>query len=186
MIGVGRILRFLDASPDENPVTLDDPKLNRYPFVYAVEVGRMALSDAEVDGLRRYLKAGGFLVVDDFWGSYEWANFESEMERVLPGHRVEELPLEHPVFHAFFDIRRILQVPNVWQGIGGGPTWERDGYEPHCRGIFDEAGRLVVVINWNTDLGDAWEWAEHPDYPFERSSFAYQMGVNMIVYGMSH
>jgi hypothetical protein len=186
MIGVTRILSQLDASPDENPVRLDDPGLFRFPFLYAVEVGRMSLSDPEVEGLRRYLQAGGFLVVDDFWGTQQWANFEFEMSRVLPGREIVELPLDHPVFHSFFDVREILQVPNVYQGVNGGPTWEQDGYEPHCRGILDDKGRLMVIVNWNTDLGDAWEWAENVDYPYQASTFAYEMGVNMIVYGMSH
>jgi hypothetical protein len=73
----------------------------------------------------------------------------------------------------------------VGQGIRGGRTWERDGYEPHCRGIFDDKGRLMVVINWNTDLGDAWEWAENPLYPLQYSTYAYEMGINFIVYAMS-
>lgn len=186
LIGVRRILGYLDASPDENPVRLDDPQLARFPFLYAVEVGYMSLTEPEVAGLRRYLLAGGLLVVDDFWGTAEWANFESEIARVLPAHPIVELPLAHPLFHSFYDIDRILQVPNVGQGIRGGPTWERDGYVAHCRGILDERGRLMVVINWNTDLGDAWEWADDPRYPFEFSSFAYKMGVNFIVYATSH
>lgn len=186
LIGVRRILSVLDASPDENPVRLDDPELLRFPFLYAAEVGHMSLTEPEVAGLRRYLLAGGFLVVDDFWGSVEWASFELEIRRVLPEHEIVELPLAHPLFHAFYDIDRILQVPNVWQGISGGPTWERDGYVPHCRGILDDRGRLMVVVNWNSDLGDAWEWAEDPRYPFEYSSFAYQLGVNLIVYAASH
>lgn len=186
MMGVDRILQHLDASPDEHPMRLDDSELGRFPFLYAVEVGYMSLSEPEVKGLRRYLLAGGFLVVDDFWGTAEWANFESEIKRVLPEFEVVEMPLEHPLFHAFYDVRKILQVPNVGQGIRGGPTWERDGYEPHCRGIFDEKGRLMVVINWNTDLGDAWEWAEQPLYPLQYSTFAYEMGINFIVYAMNH
>lgn len=186
LIGARRILRYLDASPDEHPLRLDDPELFRFPFLYAAEVGYMSLGEPELLGLRRYLLAGGFLVVDDFWGTAEWANFESEMQRVLPGHPIVELPLEHPLFHSFYDLHEILQVPNVRQGIRGGPTWERDGYEPHCRGIFDARGRLIVVINWNTDLGDAWEWAEDPRYPFRYSSFAYKLGVNLIVYATTH
>ena len=186
LIGVRRILSDLDAFPSENPVRLDDPDLARFPFLYAAEVGYMALAEPEVQGLRRYLLAGGFLVVDDFWGTEEWSNFESEIRRVLPEHEIVEIPLDHPLFHSLYDIRGILQVPNVHQGIRGGPTWERNGYQPHCRGIFDEKGRLMVVINWNTDLGDAWEWAEQPLYPLEFSTFAYEMGINFIIYGMSH
>ncbi len=185
LMGVTRILQFLDSSPDEHPLRLDDPELMRFPFLYAVEVGYMSLSEPEVAGLRRYLQKGGFLIVDDFWGTAEWANFEQEIRSVLPEYPIVELPLEHPLFHTFYDIKQILQVPNVGQGIRGGRTWERDGYEPHCRGIFDEKGRLMVVINWNTDLGDAWEWAENPLYPLQYSTYAYEMGINFIVYAMS-
>ena len=185
MMGVQRLLTHLDADGDENPVRLDDPELNRFPFLYAVEVGRMALTEPEVEGLRRYLQAGGFLVVDDFWGSREWANFESEIRRVLPGCTIVDLPRDHPMFSAFYDIKEFLQVPNVGNGIAG-YTSEKDGFTPLYRGIFDDKGRLMVAINANTDLGDAWEWAEVPEYPLKYSTFAYQMGVNFIVYSMSH
>jgi hypothetical protein len=91
-----RRLTILDASERENPVRLDDPALRRFPFLYAVEVGRMDLSEAEVRGLRDYLLAGGFLVVDDFWGTAEWRRFELQMRRVFPGRRIVDLPLSHP------------------------------------------------------------------------------------------
>jgi hypothetical protein len=185
MAGVRRLLTHLDASEREHPVRLEDPDLRRFPFLYAVEVGHMSLSDGEVEALRRYLQAGGFLVVDDFWGTLEWEQFESEIRRVLPGCRIVDLPLDHPLFSAFYDIKEILQVPNVYNATIG-RTWEKDGYVPRCRGIFDDKGRLSVVINTNTDLGDAWEWAEVPQYPLKYSTFAYQMAVNLIVYGMSH
>jgi hypothetical protein len=176
----------IDAYDNENAISLDDPDLRRHPFVYVLEVGDMALTDAEVEGLRSYLMAGGFLVVDDFWGSREWANFEHEIKRVLPGRPIVEIPTEHPIFHAFYEIDEIVQVPNVGQGRFGGPTYEQDGYTPLVRGIFDDEGRLMVAISWNSDLGDAWEWAEDPFYPLRFSTYAYQMGVNLIVYAMSH
>lgn len=176
----------LDAYDRENAVSLTDPELRRFPFLYALEVGRMALSQEEIHGLRDYLNAGGFLVIDDFWGTREWQVFESNMRAVLPGRPIVEIPPDHPLFSAFYDITEIKQVPNVRQGRYGGPTWEQDGYDPHVRGIFDDYGRLMVVINWNTDLGDAWEWAEDPFYPLEYSTFAYEMGANLIVYSMSH
>lgn len=181
-----RRLTILDASEREHPVRLDDPELRRFPFLYAVEVGNMDLTEGEVRGLRDYLLAGGFLVVDDFWGTAEWHRFESQMRRVFPERRIVDLPLSHPVFHAYYRIEELIQVPNVSQGVRGGPTHERDGYLPACRGILDDDGRLMVVINWNTDLGDAWEWAEQERYPLRFSTFAYQMGVNFIVYAMSH
>jgi len=145
----------------------------------------MALTEAEAAGLRGYLLAGGFLVVDDFWGTTEWENFETEIRRVLPEFAIVELPADHPVLNTFYGIDSIVQVPNVRQGIEGGRTWERDGYVPHLRGIFDEAGRLMVVISWNSDLGDAWEWAENPHYPLGFSNYAISVGVNLVLYGMS-
>jgi hypothetical protein len=185
LIGLRRLTN-LDAYELENPVRLTDPDLGKYPFLYTVEVGYMALTEGEVEGLRRYLQAGGFLVVDDFWGSMEWENFQMQFQRILPGYPIVDIPLTHPIFNCFYDVKEIIQVPNVGQGMQGGPTWESDGYYPAVKGIFDDEGRLMVVVNWNTDLGDAWEWAENPYYPLRFSTYAYQMGVNFIIYAMSH
>ena len=185
LIGLRRLTN-LDAYELENPVRLTDPELGKYPFLYTVEVGYMALTEGEVEGLRRYLQAGGFLVVDDFWGTMEFENFEAQFQRVLPGYPIVDIPLTHPIFNCFYDVKEIVQVPNVGQGMQGGPTWESDGYYPEVKGIFDDRGRLMVVVNWNTDLGDAWEWAENPYYPLRFSTYAYQMGVNFIIYAMSH
>lgn len=176
----------IDLFPCANAVQLDDPALRRFPFLYALEVGGMGLSQEEVRGLRDYLYAGGFLVIDDFWGTWEWENFEQEIRRVLPGRPIVEIPLDHPVFHTVYDIDEILQVPNRGNGRQGGPTWENGGRTPYVLGIFDDHDRLMVIINYNTDLGDAWEWAEDPFYPLRFSTFAAEMGVNMIVYSMSH
>ncbi len=177
----------LDAYDWENAVRLTDPRLRSFPLLYAVEVGYMNLTDEEVQGLRGYLEAGGMLLVDDFWGGREWANFEYNMSRVLPGRAIVDLPADHPLFTAYYTIDEIKQVPARGRGIRGRPTWERpDARTPHVRGIFDDEGRLMVVINFNTDLGDAWEWAEDPYYPLEYSTFAYELGANMIVYGMTH
>ncbi|MEX2608454.1 MAG: DUF4159 domain-containing protein [Gemmatimonadota bacterium] len=175
----------IDAYGDANAITLDDPDVRRFPMLYALEVGGMAMTAAEVAGLRSYLLQGGFLMIDDFWGTSEWRNFEREIRRVLPEYQIQEIPLDHPIFSAFYQIDTIIQVPAVgnWRG---GRTWEGDGVTPHVRGIFDDDGRLLVAINWNTDLGDAWEWAEQPDYPLEFSTYAFQVGVNYIVYAMSH
>lgn len=185
LVVLKRLVR-LDAYPWENAVSLADPGLRRFPLIYAVEVGYMDLTQEEVRGLRDYLNAGGMMVVDDFWGSREWAQFEYNMRRVLPGRPIVELPPEHPLFTTFYDITEILQVPNVRQAAWGGPTYERDGYVPHVRAILDDHGEIMVLINWNTDLGDAWEWAEDPRYPLRYSTYAYEVGANMIVYGMSH
>ena len=176
----------IDAYEYENAVRLDDPQLRRFPFLYALEVGNMSMTEAEIEGLRSYLEAGGFLMIDDFWGSWQWANFEAEMQRLLPNRPIVDIPLDHPIFHMVYDIQEIVQVPEVSRGVYGGPTWEQDGYTAAARGIFDDEGRLMVGINWNTDLGDAWEWADHPYYPLKYSTFAFELGVNFIVYAMSH
>jgi hypothetical protein len=181
-----RRMTLIDAYEWENPVPLDDPDLRRFPFIYALEVGAMGLTPSEEEGLRNYLLAGGFLFVDDFWGTYEWLNFEREISRVLPGYPIREIPLDHPVFSTVYDIDSIVQVPNVGNGTRGGPTYERDGYVPHVRGIFDENNRLMVAIHWNTDLGDAWEWADNPYYPLKYSNYAWQVAINFIVYAMTH
>ncbi len=178
-------LTNLDAYDDENALLLTDPRIRNFPFLYALEVGYMSMSQPEVEGLRDYLLAGGFLVIDDFWGSQEWAQFEFQMKLVFPERPIIDLDLDHAVFNTFYEIDEILQVP-AYRRYYGGQTWERDGYVPFVKGIEDDEGRLMVIINWNTDLGDAWEWAEQPDYPVPYSTFAFQMGVNMIVYAMTH
>lgn len=187
VIVLDQTLDLLDVAPGENAVRLDDPDLRRFPFLYMLEVGYMSLTEDEVRGLRSYLRAGGFLLVDDFWGPYEWRNFEEQMRRVLPERPIEELSLDHPIFHSYYDIDEIVQVPNVGNARSGIRTHEGPGSEvPHVRGIFDEQGRLMVAINWNTDLGDAWEWSERPAYPFKYSNYAYKVAVNFIIYAMTH
>ena len=186
---IDRLVDLLDSYGRENAVRLDDPDLRRFPFLYALEVGYMYMTEPEVKGLRDYLLAGGFLMVDDFWGTWEWDNFERQIKRVLPEYRVVEIPLDHPIFNTVYNIEEIVQVPNIGNAQRaeyGGVTYERDGIVPHVRGIFDNDNRLMVVINWNTDIGDAWEWAEHPYYPLKYSTYAIEVTVNIIVYAMSH
>ncbi len=185
-----RLLTLLDAHEMENPVSLADPELRRYPFLYMLEVGWMNLTEPEVLGLRGYLEAGGFLVVDDFWGYDEWGNFEQQMARVLPDRKIQPIPMDHSIFHQFYDIDEVLQVPNLGNGARGGPYGEcrprGSPCDPAIFGIFDDHGELMVVINHNTDLGDAWEWSENPYYPFDRSKYAYELAINYIIYGLSH
>jgi hypothetical protein len=185
LVGLRRLTN-IDAYDLDHAVRLDDPAINRFPFLYTLEVGYMYLTEPEVLGLRRYLLAGGFLMVDDFHGTGEWYNFEEQMGRVLPEHKIVEIPLDHPLFNSVYRLKEVVQVPVVGSGCRGGPTWERDGYTAHVRGIFDEHDRLMVAINWNTDLGDAWEWAELPCYPLKYSTYAWEVGINTIIYAMSH
>ncbi len=185
MIGVERLTNIRTAAQPRT-LLLTDPELFAYPFLYAVEVGHWDLTSDEAASLGEYLRRGGFLFCDDFWGSREWANFERNVRRVLPDSPIIELPGDHPLFHSYYDIERLVQTPNVGNALERRITHEQDGYVPHCRGIVDDDGRLMVVINWNTDLGDAWEWADLPGYPAKYSTYAYQVGINAIVYAMSH
>lgn len=185
-------LTSLDTCNWEHPVSLADPELGRFPFLYAVEVGRWSLTDDELAGLRGYLAAGGFMVIDDFWGSYEWDGFQREMQRILPGSQIVEIPMDISIFKMLYQIDRIEQVPNIRNaeaisaGYPGASTSEQDGIVPHVRGIYDTNGRRMVLINWNTDLGDSWEWADSPYYPLQFSTYAYQLAANMILYSMTH
>lgn len=181
-----RRLLDIDAFPCENPVRLDDPALRAFPYLYIVEPGRnMELTRAEAEGLRNYLLAGGFVHVDDFWGTREWAHFEREMREVFPDRSIVEIPMDHPVFHIGFEVEEVLTVPSIGNARRG-VYHEQDGTVPYVRGIFDDAGRLMMVITWNSDLGDAWEWAEQPTYPRDRSDYAFQLGVNFVLYAMTH
>jgi hypothetical protein len=184
-VSVLKRLTSVSAYPLDNAMRLDDPDLRRFPFLYMVEVGSMNMTPAEVTGLRDYLLAGGFLMVDDFWGTQEWANFEREMRRVFPDREIVDLPLDHPIFRIFYEIDEVVQVPAIGN-IRRGQTSERDGIVPYVRGILDDQGRLMVIIHWNTDLGDAWEWAEQPDYPLKYSTYAFRVGVNMVVWAMTN
>jgi hypothetical protein len=178
-------LTGIDAYPNDNAIELGAARLRDFPFLYVLEVGSLVLTDGDVKALRDYLAAGGFMVIDDFWGTSAWRNFEQEMARVFPHRSIVDVPLDHPVFHVYFDVGEIVQVPNVYQASGGA-TYEYDGYVPRVRGIFDAQGRLMVLVNWNTDLGDAWEWADSPDYPLRFSTYAYELGINFVVYAMSY
>ena len=106
---IDRLLSNLDAYEREHPIRLDDPEVRRFPYLYALEVGGMYLTQPEIDGLRDYLLAGGFLVIDDFWGSREWANFEYQIQLVLPGYEIVDLPLDHPIFTTFYEIDEIMR-----------------------------------------------------------------------------
>lgn len=182
-------LSVIDSSPEEHAVKLTDETLRHHPLIYALEVGAMQLTEPEVTALREYLLAGGFLFVDDFWGSWAWENLTEQMQRVFPQLEIVDIPISHPIFHVVYDLQEIKQVPNFRNGIDferRGITHENDGVTPYVRGIFDADGRLMVLINWNTDLGDAWEWADHPDYPSDFSTYAVKIGINIVIYAMTH
>ncbi|MBX2879667.1 MAG: DUF4159 domain-containing protein [Granulosicoccus sp.] len=179
----------LDVSLEENAVKLTDPEIRHLPFLYALEVGDMQLESEEIDSLREYLLSGGFLFIDDFWGTWAWNNLVQQMQRVFPDRTLVEIEPSHPIFHVVYDIEAIQQIPNLNNGIAfdtRGITHELDGRQPQVHGIFDDENRLMVLINWNTDLGDAWEWADHPAYPNRFATYAFQFGINAVIYAMTH
>lgn len=181
-------LTGINVHPDPNVKDILAEDLFKFPFVYAVEVGGMLIEPAEADQLREYLLRGGFLHVDDFWGQREFLNFEEQIAKVFPEYKLQRLPLSHPIFHTFFDIEEIVQVPNRSNGCANdGITWEDDNdKEPAVFGITDDQGRLMVIATYNSDLGDAWEYMDYPCYPAKFSGFAYRMGLNIMIYSMTH
>jgi hypothetical protein len=182
--GVKRLTR-LDAGSDSIGVRPLDPEIFDYPFLYAVEVGRWELSEADGAQLREYLERGGFLMVDDFHGSYEWESFMDSLRRVFPDRPVVEIQDSSEAFHVLFDLDQRVQIPGV-VALMNGVTYEKDGQTPHWRGVFDDSGRLMIAINFNMDLGDAWEHADNPGYPQPLTALAYRFGINYILYSMTH
>src|SRR5262245_35276051 len=185
MYGIKR-LSGVRVKETENPIRIDD-RMFDYPYVYAVEVGYMNLGIADAERLREYLLRGGFMHADDFWGLDEFQNFQRQMKKVFPDRSMEELPLTHDVFHTFYDVDQVMQIPNVNNACSGGRTWEDPSdTRPRVFGIKDDTGRVMVLITYNSDLGDAWEWMDEPCYPVKYSGQAYRMGLNFIIYAMSH
>ena len=182
--GIRRLTNIHARSREQYIRPLDDNLFN-YPWIYAVEVGQWYLNEAEAARLREYLMRGGFLVVDDFHGTYEWQSFIESMHRVFPDRPITEIEMNDAVFHVLYDLNEKVQIPGI-QYLRSGRTFEQDGVDPHWRGIYDDKGRLMVVINFNMDLGDAWEWADFPGYPEQWTALAYRFGINYIVYSMSH
>jgi len=182
----------LKVDPQGKILQLTDKSLTDYPFIYIIEPGDLYFSEEEVKALRQYLLNGGFLMVDDFWGEREWANFHHEMKRVFPEREPVELPLDHPVFNCVFKLNEKPQVPSighVQMARNYGVTWERpDAREVHYKGIFDDKGRMMVMICHNTDLGDGWEREGEDPYYFREFSEkkAYPLGINIIFYAMTH
>jgi hypothetical protein len=181
-----RRLTAVDARSVEQPVNLDDgDDVFNWPWLYAVELGTWNLTDQQAAKLREYLLRGGFLMVDDFHGSYEWAIFLESMRRVFPDRPIVDIPDDDPIFQIFWDTSKRRQIPGL-QFYYSGQTYEQDGFDPHWRGIYDDDGRIMVVINHNMDLGDAVEHSDTPQYPQEYSAEAMRLFINYILYAMTH
>jgi hypothetical protein len=172
--------------------TSDDDNLFRCPFVHIEDSGTVRFSDADVRQLRNYLLKGGFMWSDDFWGNRAWANWESEIGRVLPPGKypIVDVPVTHSMFQTVYNVKRILQVPAIsqWRRSGGG-TSERGLESAHVntRGIFDESGRPMVLMTHNTDISDTWEReGEDVEYFYRFSPEGYAIAINVMIHAMTH
>ncbi len=187
-----KVPRTPDGDYHHVVVDLMDDALFNYPFIYMLEVGNLRFSEEEAARLRSYLLRGGFLMVDDFWGDQEWDNWEYEISRVFDPAKypMEELDISHPIFHMVFELKEKPQVPSIHYWLGsGGDTSERqyDSRTPHYKGIHN-GDRLMVLVCHNTDLGDGWEREKENKGYFDEvsSKWAYPMGINIVVYAMTH
>jgi hypothetical protein len=184
-------LTSLKVNPDPITMRLTDERLFDYPFIYIIEPGLLSFSEDEAVALRRYLVNGGFLMVDDFWGAYEYENFHQQMKRVFRDREPSELPLDHEIFRCVYRLKEKPQVPSIHSWQWTGLTWENHGPDSetvHYRGIHDDKGRLMVIICHNTDLGDGWEReGENEEYFHEfAEKKSYPMGINIVTYAMTH
>jgi hypothetical protein len=182
--GVSRLTR-LDVGQQARILRVTDDTIFDYPWLYAVEVGHWYLDEYEAGRLREYLLRGGFLMVDDFHGSDEWQSFMESMNRVFPDRGVVDIEDGDEVLHALYDLDQRIQIPGI-AALSRGVTYERDGVVPRWRGVYDDEGRLMVAINHNMDLGDAWEHADDPRYPEPMTALAYRFAVNYVIYAMTH
>ncbi len=189
-MGVQRLTRVDTGDPRH--VRLTDDGLFEYPWIYATQTGWWGLTDAETAGLREYLMRGGFIVVDDFWGAEQWDVFRETMNRVLPARPITDIAESDSVMHVLYDINEkdrtfIPGTRHLRRGPGGSVVvYQPEGTSPAWRAMYDDKNRMVVAVNFNTDVGDAWEYADSPMYPEQMTALAYRYGINYLVYSMTH
>lgn len=186
--GVRRLTR-LNAADDSVHLRATDPQLFEHPWLFAQQVGRWYLPDEEAAALRDYLLRGGFLVADDFHGPEQWEVFQESMRRVFPDRPIVDLPPGDHLLHVIYDISERTQIPgkrHLFRARGGEILVDPEGTPPTWKGIHDDQGRLMVVMNFNMDMGDSWEHADDPDYPQAMTALGYRFGINYILYAMTH
>ena len=176
----------VDTRSVEEVIDVDEGPLLEYPWLYAVEVGRWTMTPEQGKRVREYLDRGGFLMVDDFHGGYEWESFMEGLRRIYPDKQVVDIPNDDPIFHMISDLSDREQIPGA-QYVRSGLTYERqDGRPANWKGIYDDKGRVVVAICHNVDLGDAWQYADDPRYPERFAAQALRIGVSYVIYAMTH
>ena len=181
-----RRLTRLNARSVEQPVNLEDgDDVYNWPWLCAGEMGDWKLTEPMAAKLRDYLLRGGFLLLDDFWGSNEWARFEESMRLVFPDRPIVDIEDSDQIFHTMYDLDDRYQIPGQW-ALRRGTTYRDDGDVPHWMGIFDDKGRVMVALYFNSDVGDSWEWADDPVYPEKYSALGMRLGINYTIYSMTH
>lgn len=168
-------------------ITLEDERLWEYPWIYFVEPGNLRLTPPEVEILREFLLRGGTATFDDFHGPVEWETVSAEMKRVFPEREIVKLGPDHPIFTCFYDLSEYPQIPGLGSFFNG-VTWEKGGFEAGLYAILDDDGRAMALFNFNTDMGDGWEWSNAEDYPgyITYTGQAYRMMINEVVYALTH
>jgi Domain of unknown function (DUF4159) len=182
--GVRRLTR-IQARPVEQVVDAYSDDLYNWPWVYVEDGGGWQMTTAQAARLREYFNRGGFMMVDDSHGDYEWENFLKGIRMVFPDRKIEDVAEDDPLFHVIYDLDDRFQIPGT-RYIWGRRRYTADSAVAKWRAIRDEKGRIVVAICHNSDVGDAWEWADSPNYPENAASLAYRIGINYIIYGMTH
>ena len=188
-LAVRRLTRLHTRSA-EQCVNLDEGDEFDWPWLYAVQVGEWGLTDQQGQALREYLLRGGFFMADDFHGAFEWNVFEKVIKRAFPDREIRDIPDDDPIFHTVYDLTEKVQIPgqaHVRQGYKRPqyPEGTDDGKGAHWRGIYDDQGRIMIAISYNSDVGDAWEFADDARYPAQFADLAIRLGVNYIVYAMT-
>ncbi len=179
-----RRLTRIQGRSVEQCVNLDDGDGYDWPWLYAVQVGEWGLTDRQAGELREYLLRGGFFMADDFHGATEYRVFEERMQRVFPERPIVDVADADAIFHTVYDLNDRYQIPGEAH-LRMGYKYA-DGKGAHWRAIYDDKGRVMVAISFNSDIGDAWEWADDLHYPEQFSDLAIRLGVNYVVYAMSH
>ena len=170
-------LTKLDVNPGGHIISFDNEDVFKYPVAYFCEVGFLDLSDVEVRNMREYLRRGGFLIVDDFRGERALDNFKREMRRVFPERSLEEIPRTHPIWTCFYDVSNIFPpVPSIYSR----------SYVPQYLGMSDDKGRLMMVVDYNNDISEYWEWSDNPFMPIDDTNEAFKYGVNYLMYALTH
>ena len=174
---------FFGAQETINTVTLDDPELFKYPVAYIIEVSWWQMTDTQARALRAYMQKGGFVIVDDFkaegdFGSPGWGPFEDNMRRVMPEARFVPMTASHPIFHSFFEVNNLDVIPQAY-----------NAGKPYFFGLYednDPSKRLMMIVNYNTDISQYWEWSGTGLRPINDTNEAYKLGVNYLFYGLTH